>query len=498
MAKIALVEDENGFASIASNNKKASIIGVSQDDISKMQADKGMVIIEASYILPDLISKKMAVSKIKSDSMFYRTSRGSEPELNQGLSFLIGMIDKNSNSSIYGGIIEVSDDYDNKLVTVTKKEIDQIIGAVIEKFKITKIMQNLGFDTSKSSADSIVLSVPRFRHDIVNKQDIVEEIVRLVGIDNIPSKPFVLTEKNRLEDDYFEYQKRKIYRHKAAQSGFNESVHFVFDEKKVLNEYGFETTLSELELLNPIVNTLDTLRPTLCTGLLKAASNNIKNGYSSIKLFEIGSVFTPSREESLKMAILFCGDRENQSLSNSGKPQKIDFAFFAQKVSNIIGEFELKKYETKHKLSHDFQSAQIFVNGIVIGEMFRIHPNVEKDYDLDVTYVCELDFSKLSYSLKTAKKISKYQASFRDLSILVPKEMSFDIIKNIIKESSTQEVINFYPVDRYEDESLGNNVSLSIRFVLRSDEKTLEEEDISLSIDKILEALNSNLGIILR
>ena len=497
MAKIELKEDENGYASIVAK-EKASTVGIIQEDASKVTYDEGTVLIEASYIPPDVISKKMQESKMPSGPMYYRTSRGSEPELDQGLSLCLDLLESNSKSSIFGGNIELCDSYEEQIVSVSKKEIDEIIGANIDKARITKILKNLGFDTTKSSLNNFVISVPRYRHDIVNKQDIIEEIVRMVGIDNIASKPFAFFEANRLEDDYFKYKKRSIFRHRAAQSGFFESVHFVFDEKKILNSYGFETTKDDLELLNPIVNTLDTLRPTLYTGLLKAASSNFKNGYSSVKLFEIGSVFSPTREESLKMTLLFSGDRESETLSNSGKPKKVDFAYFCQKISDIVGDIELEAYETKHSLSHIYQSAKLSIDGEKIGELFRVHPNVEKDYDLDVTFVCELDFDKIPYALKTANKISKFQASFRDLSIIMPKDMPYEKVKTTVEKAASDELVRFYPVDRYSDESLGDNVSLSIRFVLQSEEKTLQEEDITSSMDSILNALNDELGVGLR
>jgi len=265
-----------------------------------------------------------------------------------------------------------------------------------------------------------------------------------------------------------------------------------------LNEYGFETTLEELELLNPIVNTLDTLRPTLLTGLLKAASQNAKNGYAMVKLFEVGSVFSPTREESLKMTFLHSGDKEQDALQNAGKPKKIDFAFFVQKISDVIGAFELKEYQTTHKLSHPYQCAQVIAHGEVIGELFRVHPEVEKSYDLDVSYVCELDFNAIAHTLKTAIKTSKYQASFRDLSVIMPQKMSYDVVKSVIESCASEEIIRFYPVDIYSDASLGENVSVTLRFVLQSNEKTLEEEDINSSINKILETLNFELGIGLR
>ncbi|MCD6258913.1 MAG: phenylalanine--tRNA ligase subunit beta [Helicobacteraceae bacterium] len=497
MAKVELSEDENGYAIIGSK-EKASTIGIIQEDDSKVKYDKGTVLIEASYIPPDIISKQMFVNKIPSGPMYYRTSRGSEPELNQGLDFCLNVLEENSESSIYGGTIEISDSYDEKVVSVTKKEIDAIIGATIEKAKITKILKNLGFNTSKSQADTFVITVPRFRHDIVNKQDIIEEIVRMIGIDNIPSKPFVFTEANRFEDDYFLFKKKRFFRHKAASCGFFESVHFVFDEKKVLNGFGFETTQEDLELLNPIVNTLDTLRPTLITGLLKAASQNKKNGYASVRLFEVGSVFSPLREESLKMGLLFSGDKEQESLLNGGKPSLIDFGTFVQKVADVIGDFELQEYETKHSLSHPYQSAQILIAGEVAGELFRLHPNVEESYDLEATYICELDFTKIPFTLKKAKSYSKYQASFRDLSVIIPREMRFSQLQAVIDALENEELIRYYPVDRYTDASLGENISLSIRFVLQSQEKTLQEEDITSTMDAILEAFKTNLGVGLR
>ena len=499
MSKVLVSENENEFACIKSNEGKvASIIGVSQFDKSKVINENDTIFLEASYIPPEIISKQMLEHKIASDTMCYRTSRGSEPELDGGLSYCIDLIESYSASTTFGGTIEYVHSFKEKIIRVTIQEIDEIIGASIDKSVVTKILKNLGFDTSKSSTDGFVIHVPQFRHDIVNKQDIIEEIVRMVGIDNIPSKPFILKEANRLEDNYFEYKKRSVYRHRGAQSGFFESVHFVFDEKKVLEKYGFKTTKNELELLNPIVQTLDTLRPTLLTGLLKAASQNRKNGYSSVKLFEVGSVFSPVREESLKMSFLFSGDRESESLFNGGKPAKIDFAAFTQKIADVVGDIELKELKTTHKLAHPFQSAKIIQNGVSLGELFRVHPEVEKEYDLETTFMCEVDFSKLEYSLKSAKTTSKYQASFRDLSIITPKDVTFETIKNVIDTTDIKELMRFYPVDKYSDESLGENISLSLRFVLQSDEKTLEESDITSAMDNILEALNSKLGIGLR
>lgn len=497
-AKVTLKKDENGYAAIFSE-ERASTVGIVQEDASRVSEETKTVLIEASYIPPDVISKKMAESKVESGPLFYRTSRGSEPRLDLGLQYCLSLFEMHSESAIYGGSIEVCDSYEEQVVSISVEEINAFIGQTIDKTKITQLLKNLGFDIGKSQGESFIVAVPRFRHDIVNKQDIVEEIVRMVGIDNIQSKPFVFAEADRMNgDDYHTYKKRRLYRHRAAQSGFYETVHFVFNERERLEEQGFTCVEHSKELLNPIAGTFDTLRPTLLLGLVDAAAQNVKVGAKQVCLFEVGSVFDAQRTESVKMAMIFSGAVERERLANGGKPQAVDFDHFTQKIADVIGDFELRKHTATHALAHLYQSAEIIIEGKVVGELFKLHPTVQESYDLDATYLCELDFDALPYALTEAKPFSKYQASFRDLSVVMPSSMAFEQIKEVIESSKSDEVIRYYPVDRYHDENLGENVSLTLRFVLQSSEKTLEEEDITSAMSGMLGALESELGLSLR
>ncbi len=497
-AKVALKQDENGYAAIY-HNEKASTVGIVQEDASRVNDETSTVLIEASYIPPDVISKKMAETKIESGPLFYRTSRGSEPRLDLGLKYCLSLFEANSESSVYGGSIELCDSYEEQVVSISVDEINAFIGQTIDKTKITQLLKNLGFDIGKSQGESFIVAVPRFRHDITNKQDIVEEIVRMVGIDNIQSKPFVFAEADRIGgDDYINYKKRRTYRHRAAQSGFYETVHFVFNERERLEKHGFTCIDRSKELLNPIVNTMDTLRPTLLLGLVDAAAQNVKVGAKQVCLFEIGSVFDSVRSESVKMGMIFSGDADRERLGNSGKPQAVDFDRFTQKIADVIGDFELREHTAAHALANPYQSAEIVIEGKAVGALFKLHPTIQDAYDLDATYLCELDFDALPYGLAEAKAFSKYQASFRDLSVVMPESMAFEQIKQVIEKSKSDEVVRYYPVDRYRDENLGENVSLTLRFVLQSAEKTLEEEDITSAMSGMLGALESELGLSLR
>ncbi len=496
-AQITLDVDENGYL-VTKGEQKASTVGIIQYDESRVKSEDEIVVLEASYIHPDTISRKMAEHKIENGPLFYRTSRGSEPNLEFGLEYCQELFNTYAKTEIFGGRLELVSPYEETVLNMSIEDINNIIGMDVEKTHVTQLLKNLGFSMLKSQAGQIVVGVPQFRHDVSHDQDIVEEIVRLIGIDNIPSKPYSFTEKVHQDDASSFFAKRKYYRQRAADCGFFESVQFVFNERAKLKEFGFDIVEERLDLLNPIAGTLDTLRSTLLLGLLEAASANTKSGRKQVKLFEVGSVFDAERNESINMAFAFSGQASNETIANHGKPDSIGFAEFVQKVSNVIGDFELRQAELSHALAHPYQSAEIVVEGTTIGTIFKLHPSVQKDYDLENTYLCELSFDTLKYSLDVFSSYSKYQASYRDLSVVIPKSLTYAELRNVIQEAQSAQVVRFYPVDTYESEELGDSLSLTLRFMLQSEEKTLEEEDITSSMDSILSALNDKLGIALR
>jgi phenylalanyl-tRNA synthetase beta chain len=289
-----------------------------------------------------------------------------------------------------------------------------------------------------------------------------------------------------------------MYRGRSAQSGFFESVHFVFNEKIQCSKFGFVSTHETKELLNPIAATFDTLRPTLLLGLLNSASANAKVNQKKIALFEAGMVFDTHRHESRRLSFVVSGAREDEKLINAGKAPNVDLSWFAQKIGDIIGTFSMVPHTATHTMAHPYICAKVIFEGVEIGEIFRLHPSVEEEYDLSYTFMCELEMDKLPYALIEAKAYSKYQASYRDISVMVPKAMEYSQIKTVIENHLSGEIKKFYPVDRYVSESLGENVSLSIRFVLQSEEKTLEEEEITTCIDTVLNGLRNELGVGLR
>jgi phenylalanyl-tRNA synthetase beta chain len=229
-------------------------------------------------------------------------------------------------------------------------------------------------------------------------------------------------------------------------------------------------------------------------------SQNQKSGFKSIGLFEVGTVFDSNRNESKKIGFAWSGNTEDEKLSNSGKPENIDLFGFANKISSCIGSFELAPAtDFNHTFFHPYQIANIIQNDQIIGFISKLHPNIAKDFDLsEATFVAEINFEMTLNGLTTATEISKYQSSKRDLSIVVPGDLQYKEITQVIDKLQIPELKEYNLIDIYNDTNLGKNESLTIKFVLQSTTKTLEEDEIVSIMDIILNNLTEKLDIKLR
>ena len=372
-----------------------------------------------------------------------------------------------------------------------QREISSIVGMNVELSKIVTILQKLGFDISKMGEDTVSVIVPLFRHDIKHIQDISEEIVRIIGINNIEAKPFVFAEKPRLNDTTNRYKVKKEFKNRAVGVGYYENVSYVFSDKTLLKKYAFAVTQDALDLANPIAEELNTLRSTILVNLLNAVKRNVSYSKKSIPLFEIGAVFGSKREQSEVISFVFSGQIEGENVRNAGKPAVIDFVAFTQKVGAVIGAFELEPCSYENGLIHPYQSANVLVEGKVCGFISKLHPTVQEDFGIPVTFIAELDFDALLPKHINAKPISKFQGVYKDLSVVIDKSLSYYEVAKILNALDEPMLKDIYPVDIYEDEKLGDKKSLSIRFFIQSMEKTLEDADIETVMATVMSTLET-------
>ncbi|MCQ2866663.1 phenylalanine--tRNA ligase subunit beta [Helicobacter pylori] len=483
---LSVKNDENNLESVYINHQKRSTIAIKHQDQKDLSE---CLLLEASYTDPISLSLKLHALKDKTlqkdNALIYRSARGSNPNLSDGLNFL--------SAHLKATILEskqTKHSLKDRTLKFQLEDITEILGLVIEAEKIQGILKNLGFKVSIKVSNSkpqvLEVIVPNFRHDIKTIQDIAEEILRFVGIDNLASKPLDCVSSKNSNPHYDTHRFFENLKHKALACGFKEVIHYVFYSKEKQQKLGFEVLEDPLELQNPITTELNTLRTSLVCGLLDASLRNKNLGFKSIALYEKGSVYNSKREEIQKLGFLISGLQKKESYPHA-KGKAWDFYSFAECVSRIIGDFSLEKLTTQTPINHPYQSAKIIQNHEIIGVIAKIHPKVIQELDLFESYYAEIDASKLKRPAMLLKPFSIYPSSVRDLTLIIDENTAFSKIKKALKDAQIPNLSEILPLDVFKESD--NAIALSVRCVIHSLEKTLNDEEVNSAVQKALEIL---------
>lgn len=483
---LSVKNDENNLESVYINHQKRSTIAIKHQDQKDLSE---CLLLEASYTDPVSLSLKLHALKDKTlqkdNALIYRSARGSNPNLSDGLNFL--------STHLKATILEskqTEHSLKDRTLTFQLEDITEILGLVIEKEKIQGILKNLGFKVSVKEPNSkpqiLEVIAPNFRHDIKTIQDIAEEILRFVGIDNLISKPLNSVSSKNSNPHYDTHRFFENLKHKALACGFKEVIHYVFYSKEKQQKLGFEVLEDPLELQNPITTELNTLRTSLVCGLLDASLRNKNLGFKSIAFYEKGSVYSSKREEIQKLGFLVSGLQKKESYPDS-KGKAWDFYSFAECVSKVIGDFSLEKLTAQTPINHPYQSAKIIQNNEIIGVIAKIHPKVIQELDLFESYYAEIDASKLKRPAMLLKPFSIYPSSVRDLTLIIDENTAFSKIKKALKDAQIPNLSEILPLDIFKESD--NTIALSMRCVIHSLEKTLNDEEVNSAVQKALEIL---------
>lgn len=483
---LSVKNDENNLESVYINHQKRSTIAIKHQDQKDLSE---CLLLEASYIDPISLSLKLHALKDKTlqkdNALIYRSARGSNPNLSDGLNFL--------SAHLKATILEskqTKHSLKDRALKFQLEDITEILGLAVEKEKIQSILKNLGFKVSVKEPNSkpqiLEVIAPNFRHDIKIIQDIAEEILRFVGIDNLVSKPLNSISSKNSNPHYDTHRFFENLKHKALACGFKEVIHYVFYSKEKQQKLGFEVLEDPLELQNPITTDLNTLRTSLVCGLLDASLRNKNLGFKSIALYEKGSVYNSKREEIQKLGFLASGLQKKESYPDA-KGKAWDFYSFAECVSKVIGDFSLEKLTTQTPINHPYQSAKIIQNHEIIGVIAKIHPKVIQELDLFESYYAEIDASKLKRPAMLLKPFSIYPSSVRDLTLIIDENTAFSRIKKALKDAQIPNLSEILPLDIFKESD--NTIALSVRCVIHSLEKTLNDEEVNSAVQKALEIL---------
>ncbi|GAA7814726.1 phenylalanine--tRNA ligase subunit beta [Helicobacter pylori] len=483
---LSVKNDENNLESVYINHQKRSTIAIKHQDQKDLSE---CLLLEASYTDPISLSLKLHALKDKTlqkdNALIYRSARGSNPNLSDGLNFL--------SVHLKAAILESKQTkhaLKDRTLKFKLEDITEILGLAIEEETIQGILKDLGFKVSAKVPNSkpqiLEVVAPNFRHDIKTIQDIAEEILRFVGIDHLISKPLDSVSNKKSNPHYDTHRFFENLKHKALACGFKEVIHYVFYSKEKQQKLGFEVLEDPLELQNPITTELNTLRTSLVCGLLDASLRNKNLGFKSIALYEKGSVYNSKREEIQKLGFLASGLQKKESYPDA-KGKAWDFYSFAECVSKVIGDFSLEKLTTQAPINHPYQSAKIIQNHKIIGVIAKIHPKVIRELDLFESYYAEIDASKLKRPAMLLKPFSIYPSSVRDLTLIIDENTAFSKIKKALKDAQIPNLSEILPLDIFKESN--NSIALSVRCVIHSLEKTLNDEEVNSAVQKALEIL---------
>ena len=231
LSVLHIKKDKLGFDCVY-GTELLSTIGV---EANKIDDEETTFIVEANYTEPDLLAKKIFEKKRKAGDVFYKSSRGSEPHIVQGIDYLTTLV-STFGAKIYKGSESFIEDKEKLTIDISTKKVNAIIGQTIPKAKIETILSSLGFKVRDGGNSVLSIQIPLYRHDIKNIADVTEEIVRIIGIDNIKSKPLVIEEVNRVNKTSIDLIKKNKLRAKSIANGFYETLTYVFTSKENLEK----------------------------------------------------------------------------------------------------------------------------------------------------------------------------------------------------------------------------------------------------------------------
>lgn len=405
--------------------------------------------------------------------------------------------------SIVEGIVDVCDrkDTHERNIVASIEKIDKILGIEIERNRVLQILNSLGIKATLDG-DKLQCSLPFYREDIENENDLAEELIRIYGYEVY----------NNVEGGAFEHSSVTI-------GAFEPRLSMENKMKSTLVDFGFYETLNYslyspsavtkllidderknvIKLANPISDDLSTVRTLMAHALLLDIHYNLSVGNENLRFFEAGRVYQP---KSLPLNEL---PLENNRLSFAVCEKGYDFFELKNVVENLLLPFPIdyKLERSTEPYLHSGVSADIFVGDKRIGWFGKIHKKVLKNYDIDEdVYYGELDTDYLaSLPEKTykTKEISKFPIVERDIAIVVDENITNGEIVSAIKSAVGKHFVECELFDVYRNENLGKDKkSLAYKIRLVSDDKTLTADEISAVIKKVLKSLEFRFGAKLR
>jgi len=504
---------------ICDGDRPACVAGVMGGVESEIVDATKNVFLESAWFNPTVIRKQAKRLCISTDSS-YRFEREIDFATQDEYSkYACAMIQEVAGGRILKGSVEYTgEDHkkENNQVTLRVARAAKVIGMEVSAEQIEKFLTGIALEVVKKDAESITFKIPSFRPDLEREVDLIEEIARLIGFDNIPySLPKFTMQPNELPA--IEVLNRKIRKTLSAM-GLHECLSLRFTSKARTEAlFGPESDDRRSKpalLLNPLSEELGAVPTSHLPNLLKAVAENEKNRPGSVRLFEVAKgqfkrdrkdERDPGFDESNLVALTIAGNFDTDPLND--KPKQIDFAAFKGFVQSFFKRLglvvEFRAAAKPELFLHPGKQAEIVCNGTVLGTMGELHPNCLKANEISYeTYVMEADMDKMEH--ESHKKIvfqpfSRQVPSTRDISIEVAKTMTHEDVLSRIKALNPKNLAKITLKSIYEGEKIeAGKKNLVYSLTYQAMDRTLTDDEVNKAHNKLRDKLVANGDIVLR
>ena len=498
---MCVISDQSGVLGLG------GIIGGTR---SGTELDTKNILLESAYFNPKSIRKTSKLLNIDTDAKF-RFERGIDPNsIEEGLVKAAKLIQEICGGEISKLDVQKSEISKKISIRFPLDLFESVTGFKISVKEIIKILTDLGFIIKKKNND-LNLIAPSWRPDILQPIDIVEEIVRIKGYDQIktelPEKVRKIPTLNK-QQKLFHFLQRSV-----ASKGYYEAVTWSFTDSKI-NQL-FKENKNEVEIINPISADLNVLRSSIFSNLIIYLKNNLDRGFKDISLFEIGPIFSGNKPGQQK--IVLGGLRSGKvSRYNWIEKERLVDVFDAKRdaIQTIVESgFDQKKLYINDKAPsyyHPGKSGTIYLSkneNNPVAFFGEIHPNILKKIDIKTeALVCiEIYLDNIKETTKKLKdqkslyQYSDYQKSERDFAFVIDKNFKVQELVNIISEIDKSLIRSVKVFDVYEGEKIPNNKkSIALNVTIQSSEKTLNEEDLEKVNKLIISTVETKSGAKIR
>ncbi|MFA5399108.1 MAG: phenylalanine--tRNA ligase subunit beta [Dehalococcoidia bacterium] len=492
---------------IADAERAVAVAGIMGGLSSEVRDSTTTILLESANFSQAAIHRGSQQLKLGSEASA-RFEKGLNPELAlMAVRRAAQLMAQLGGGKVARGIIDVyPGKQERKPIPVSEAEVKRILGMDVNADNIKKCLKSLGLNCKKGGKGTVLVDVPWWRNDINIPVDLIEEVARATGYENIPES--MLSSPLPTGESVPAVAFRRKLQDIMVGCGFQEIITYPLTSLEVLAKLSAASIVQSpepLKMANSMSRELEYLRTSLRAGILNALARNQRNRENNIRLFEIARVFLPRSKDLPVENEILCGliDSLVPDTYWQHKSDPVDFYFVKGIVETVLTRLGIEaEYPTGNDATlNPAKCADVMAGSVKIGVIGEVHPAVLRQFDItDPAFLFELDVDRL---LKLAsrpliyKAVSKYPGITRDIAVLLDAGIGYQKIADIVqsfKLVSDMQLFDLYVGEQVPD----GKKSIAFRVIYQAADRTLKDEEVDKVQQRILERLSEELGASLR